>query len=571
MKKLLKTVLALTMACACIVSAYNNEVSAYVASGERTPLDHTNFTVTVSGTNEGTANRETLFDNNYTTFWTSQEVETVANDQAYLILDMSEIKLIDRIDISKRFYNSAGNVWLCTGNMNGFRVEVGKSLDDLQAVYEGSADGDINGAEGLQNNTYVTNGTTQVVFNTTEARYIKITATNTYHWQDFNINKFMTISDLKVFGPELKNVARSANNAKATAKAFYLDGNVAAKGGNETGQGSDRPMSMMLDGTKNNANYGEFGNDNIDDFAYAELDLGDVYLAQSIHMYRYWDDSRSYHNTIVVASDNEDFNNPVYLFNSNEIDKTDVDSLVVVPATADKNYNESSAGKKFSFDELTEIRYVRVYMHGTAAGGTTNHIVELEVNGYANDTADIVFGEMSSNLIKESKYTDHTGTTLATADTKNPVTKFVTPKVLSIKAQSEKTLDAEGNEIANVRFITSVPSGNLEKVKFKIEKINGDDVKTGIIDTNKAYGSIVADGLEITSASTVFENTASQYFVVAKLNKIPSSASAQTVRVTPYWLPIGCEDIEENYVEGEYREFTVSEFFSNAAQTFKGE
>ena len=563
MKKLLKVILTLTVAFGCVIATCENDVSAYIASGERTPLDHTNFTVTVSGTNDNDGgNKENIFDNSNTSYWTSESVAQVAKGAPYLIVDMAEIKLIDRVDITKRYDNGA--IWNCTGNMTEFYVEVATNKPNADnwdgvewtTVYDGAADADINSKDG---NNPITNGTSQVVFNTTKARYIRISAKNTYHWQ--SPNTVMTIADLKVFGPESTNVARSANNSKVTTKAVYLDGTNAAKGG-------DRPMSMMFDGTKNNSNYGEFGSDNTDDFAYAEIDLGDVYSAQSIHLYRYWGDTRTYHNTIVVASDNAEFTNPVYLYNTNTIDKSGIDPLVVIPETADEGYNESSSGKLLSFDDLTNVRYVRVYMHGTSTGGTTNHIVELEVNAYTDlSEADMVYGELSNSLIRESQYTDHTGTTLATADTKNPVTKFVTPKVLSVKAQSALADDGD----LNVRFITSIPSVNLEKLKFKVEVLypNGDR-KAKDVKTNRVFGSIVAKGVSISDAAKVFDNTVSTHFAICKLDNISKDlANDETIkiRVTPYWLPYGSSDETENYVEGKLREFTVKQLFEKASPT----
>lgn len=141
------------------------------------------------------------------------------------------------------------------------------------------------------------------------------------------------------------------------------------------------------------------------------------------------------------------------------------------------------------------------------------------------------------------------------------VAKYVSSKVLSVKAQSAYADDGD----LNVRFITSIPSVNLEKLKFKVEVL-----KSGVLDkakevkTNRVFGSIVADGVSISDAASVFDNTISTHFAICKLNNISKELAndeSTVIRVTPYWLPYGYSDNAENYVEGKVREFTTKELF----------
>ena len=66
------------------------------------------------------------------------------------------------------------------------------------------------------------------------------------------------------------------------------------------------------------------------------------------------------------------------------------------------------------------------------------------------------------------------------------------------------------------------------------------------------------------NAQTVFGQDLSTYFAVSKLNNIPDTAVSQSVRVTPYWLPLGANDEDKNYVEGVSRTFSIQTFFDNA-------
>ena len=167
-----------------------------------------------------------------------------------------------------------------------------------------------------------------------------------------------------------RNLAKN----KPVEAAYTADGSNAAKGG-------DRPMSMAVDGVKNDTdnNYGEFGSDNKPDkSAYMQVDLGSEYELTGIHMWRYWKDSRKYNNTLVVTSvdgtfskDDED---DVVVFNADEANECGYGK------GEEKDYAETAEGKNFPVMPGTRARYVRVYMNGSDHG-KTNHVVELEVMG----------------------------------------------------------------------------------------------------------------------------------------------------------------------------------------------
>ena len=142
--------------------------------------------------------------------------------------------------------------------------------------------------------------------------------------------------------------------------------------------------------------------------------------------------------------------------------------------------------------------------------------------------------------------------------------KYVTSKVLSVKAQSE----IKGDKV-NVRFLSSIPSINLETLRFKVEILNSDGTasKTGYINTNRVFETVVSketNDVVANNPSVVFDNGLSTHFFVGKLNNIPTFETSLEIRVTPYWLPYGATDKDENYVKGIERTFSVQEFVENA-------
>ncbi len=175
-----------------------------------------------------------------------------------------------------------------------------------------------------------------------------------------------------------RNLARGA---KVEAK-WTEDGTSAEKGG-------DGAMSKAVDGDHSSTaggNYAEFGRDHQEKSSYMQVDLGAVYDLTGMHMWRYWDGGkREYKNTLIVTSQDADFgekdkdpSDDVIVFNG---DKDNVHKFGVGKEDA---YKETDKGHAFTVPAGTKARYVRVYMNGSidnSHAGTTNHVVEFEVNG----------------------------------------------------------------------------------------------------------------------------------------------------------------------------------------------
>ena len=181
----------------------------------------------------------------------------------------------------------------------------------------------------------------------------------------------MPVFTQEVQAEELTNVARG----KSVAARYTADNS-------DSKTSSDRPLTMAVDGTNNDThnNYGEFGKDNERLSQYFQVNLGESYDIESVKLYRYWNGGRIYGDTVVAIAETEEAfaaGNAVVLFNSD-----DANVHGFGQGSDGNDYGETSSGKVLDAPDGTKGQYVRVYMYGVKGGGTTNHIVELEVYSY---------------------------------------------------------------------------------------------------------------------------------------------------------------------------------------------
>lgn len=328
--------------------------------------------ITVSGTSEGEKGK--ILDGDKTTFWTSQKVENGVNtdgEAAWLQVDLKAEYKLDQIDYTPRYYDAATNYWACTGNIKKLIVEISKDGETWTPV---TAEGGLDLTGKIVKTNDLTFFPEEITFEAQSARYVRVRGTESYHHEDANVNKFITVGDLAIYGEkvEAKNIAKDAN---VTAK-WTKDDTDAAKGG-------DRPMTMAVDGTKNTNNYAEFGADNRRESSYMQVDLGDVCDVNSLSLYRYWGDGRTYGDTVVAVAEKEtDFKEGkatiVYNADEGNVHKLNKEGQ----SNFDTDYTETAKGKSWTLPAGTKAQFVRVYMYGRANNDTTtNHVVELEVFG----------------------------------------------------------------------------------------------------------------------------------------------------------------------------------------------
>ncbi|MFR7585751.1 MAG: glycoside hydrolase family 98 domain-containing protein, partial [Mediterraneibacter gnavus] len=177
--------------------------------------------------------------------------------------------------------------------------------------------------------------------------------------------------------------------------------------------------SHAVDGNKTNRdNYSDPGG-NTGGAHWLQVDLGGVHHVEEVNLYRYWSDSRKYHDTVVLLSPDSSFDpaKTLVLWNGNRDANREWPASLSgtqgethkLPKGEKEEYIETKDGKTMKvYDEGVcwldpdtktplpkegehfDAGYVRVYMNGNIDGtkeGPTNHVVELEVMG---ETGDVV-------------------------------------------------------------------------------------------------------------------------------------------------------------------------------------
>lgn len=137
-----------------------------------------------------------------------------------------------------------------------------------------------------------------------------------------------------------------------------------------------------------------------------QLDLGEEKSIEEVHLYRYWEDGRTYNDTVILLSTNENFipEETLVLWNANTSDETTwpgtgngASDGHTLPVGNDEAYAETADGLTISLSQkdlswldgntereisLNEdgftARYVRVYMNGNSVNNC-NHIKEITV------------------------------------------------------------------------------------------------------------------------------------------------------------------------------------------------
>lgn len=391
-------------------------------------LDTSGMHVEVSGTAEGSS--DNIFDENPTTFWTSDKVEHVSNAAPWMTIDLGGKKIIHQIDYTKRFANQPNAYWKCTGNILNYIVEIS---DDNGKTWK-----QIQSGETFDDST-ITNmdsgGTTKISFDAVEATNIRLTSTSTYGWNDDVENRQMTVSDIAIYGEKI-SASNVVKNAEISAKW--------TKNGTPVHVNEGKPLSNTVDGNRSTDSYADFGEDNKTDSSYLEFDMGSLKDVESVNLYRYFKDGRTYKGTVIALSKTADFSDPDIIYNS------DKENFHGLGAGSDDTYAETADGKSIVLDKLTSARYIRIYMHGSNTGNT-NHVVELEVMGYDNNTEEEESSLDISTLIERLIEANKINTTDITIESKNMLeTTMHDAYTLLSDAQSQEDVDAMSIKLESV-------------------------------------------------------------------------------------------------------------------------
>ena len=120
------------------------------------------------------------FDGDYGTFWATVPDGNLAD--CYLIANLGGTYTVDKVEYTKR-YDSAAQ-YNCTGNLLDYIIEVSTDGETWTQVAAGAT----------------VDGTTEITFEPVQAAYVRLRATQSYHWQATSANTVMTVAELAVYG-----------------------------------------------------------------------------------------------------------------------------------------------------------------------------------------------------------------------------------------------------------------------------------------------------------------------------------------------------------------------------------
>lgn len=202
------------------------------------------------------------------------------------------------------------------------------------------------------------------------------------------VDHAMAYDEVADFVSTYGNVAASKNNANVKVSAYDVTERKAIQ------QKGDRPFSHLNDNTKNLNNYLELTDtvDNKNHSRYVEVDLGAEYELDKLNLTRYYENGRTYGETVIALSNDTEFKDSTIVYNS---DKTgEVHNL---GKGTDELYAETEGGKDITLKSPVKARYIRVYVSGRE-GSTSDHLVELEAYGKKVESSSPVYGVDYSRL-----------------------------------------------------------------------------------------------------------------------------------------------------------------------------
>lgn len=159
------------------------------------PRENITPTATTHDSGEG-AVANNANDGNTTTYWASAQSADNRTTKQYLTYELSNTYTVNKVQYIPRY--DATQKLNCTGNILQYVVETSMDGQEWKQVAAGTTV-----REG--------NGVTDIVLETpVEAKYIRLGATDTYHWQQGSNNKVVTAAEFKAYGKiELDTAALS--------------------------------------------------------------------------------------------------------------------------------------------------------------------------------------------------------------------------------------------------------------------------------------------------------------------------------------------------------------------------
>ena len=285
----------------------------------------------------------------------------------------------------------------------------------------------------------------------------------------------------------------------------------------------------MIDGNKSSGSFtctlDSIENDVLNGTSvYFQIDLGDVFKLDKINMWRFFDDGRTYQDTMIVASKDANFDANDTVLYSTVSDESHAYGLLSAEklANPDTAYAETSEGKTFAANE-TEARYIRIYMRGSVKTNGTkhggNHICEAEVYGKAiqSETVQkkhkITFDTMGGSSIDALKVADGATWSLpeaptregyvfkgwftnvnCTADSAYTETAPITQN-LTLFAKWEKQAVAVTGVTLNKTEATLTAKGQTVKLTAMVAPANATNKNVTYATSNEKVATVTPEGL----------------------------------------------------------------------------
>lgn len=256
-----------------------------------------------------------------------------------------------------------------------------------------------------------------------------------------------------------------------TPTASWLPG----KPGEGNVENSGSPLTNATDGKfDSDGTHAIFGVHNAQKPAYMQIDLGEGASIDSVKLWRYWSDRRSYADTALVVSNDPDFKEKEVLYYSYK-DESNKDVFGLGQDATEQSYQETKDGKVLftAGDKPIKARYVRLYGNGkTAEVGGDNHIVELQVMGTRTQTLGDPYGVSALDaLITRAE------TALKNADKYEPESIEALKAPLATAKKLSKSIH---EQIESQQFITTYGEFNAARdalqsalgcLELKVEKL----------------------------------------------------------------------------------------------------
>ena len=325
--------------------------------------------------------------------------------------------------------------------------------------------------------------------------------------------------------------------------------------------------TMAVDGQKDNADSYSDPGGNEGGAHWMQVDLGGLHHVEEVNLYRYWNDSRKYQDTVVLLSPDSSFDpkKTLVLWNGNRDENLKWPASLsgekgqthTLPKGSNQEYAETANGKTMKvYDEGVswldpntdmplpkkgerfDAAYVRVYMNGSVNGNTvgkTNHIVELEV-----------FGETGEVELKDEE-----------APTAPADLKVVSPKASEPAITFLSAVDNTG--IAKY-VVTWSKDGNVEGTKQTTE-------------TALTLDSVEADQVYMVSVKAVDgfgnESEAINTTFTAKEIQVSADISSGTYNATQYVTLTASEEAEIYYTVDGSQPFNKNHELTESAKRYE--